>query len=85
MSEREKFTAYITKYALTEGILVKTVEDCFDISKSMVKAGEHTFFHDNQWHRHREDAVNRAKEMQAAKLRSLAKQLNRIKALRFEP
>lgn len=89
MSERTRFTAYVTKYALTEGILKMLVEDCFDTSPDMVRKvnGKYlTTFHgeNREWHRTLEGAVKRAKEMQAAKLKSIDKQRARIAALTFE-
>ena len=35
-SEREKVTAYVTKYALTSGILVVEGEICSDINEHML-------------------------------------------------
>jgi hypothetical protein len=86
---REIFTAWITKYALTEGILKMKVRDCFDISADMVVKvdgqGYEQAFHDKDWHRSHEEAIARAKDMQAAKLKSIDKQRKRIAALTFEP
>lgn len=33
-----RFAAFITKYALTRGILKMEVEDCFDVSGQMVRS-----------------------------------------------
>lgn len=84
--DREVFMAWITKYALTEGILKMQVEDCFNISPDMVSKvnGPLNHFHGKDWHRTHEAAIRRAKEMQAAKLKSIDKQRARIAALRFE-
>jgi hypothetical protein len=84
---RQRFTAWVTKYALTEGILKLQVEDCFDISADMVKKvnGQHLMtYHAKEWHRTHQDAIDRAKQMQAAKLRSIDKQRKRIADLSFE-
>ena len=43
-----------------------------------------TCFHGKDWHRSHEAAIFRAKEMQAAKLKSIDKQRARIAALKFE-
>jgi hypothetical protein len=82
----KRFTAWVTKYALTEGIMKMQVEDCFDTSPNMVKKvnGQLTFFHGQDWHRSHADAIKRAKEMQAAKLKSIDKQRARIAGLKFE-
>lgn len=89
MSERTRFTAYVTKYALTEGILKMLVQDCFDTSPNMVRKvnGQYfTTFHGEgrEWHRTLDGAIKRAKDMQAAKLKSIDKQRARIAALKFE-
>ena len=88
MSDREKFTAYITKYALTQGILINhQAELCSDISTAMIKVpGQYVagYYHAKDWHRTMASAINQAKEMQAAKLKSIDKQRKRIAALKFE-
>lgn len=84
---RERFTAWVTKYALTEGILKMLVEDS-EHSPGMVTKVNGTYltaFHGNDWHRTPEDAIARAEQMRAAKLKSLDKQRARIAALRFAP
>jgi hypothetical protein len=83
MSDREQFTAWITKFALTMGILEKQVELC---NPTMIKVpeGDGAYYHGIDWHRTREAAIARAKEMQAAKLKSIDKQRKRIAALKFE-
>ena len=85
--ERSKFTAWITKLALTTGIYQTEVEDCFDTStKKMVRETKTRFgnyFHIGDWHRTREEAVKRAEEMREKKLLSLNKQIVRIKGLDF--
>lgn len=86
MSDRTKFMAWVTKYALTEGILKMQVEDCFNTSPEMVKKanGQHSqHFFGKDWHRSHEAAIERAKAMQAAKLKSIDKQRARIAALKF--
>lgn len=85
MSEPTKFMAWVTKYAMTEGILKMQVEDCFDTSPIMVRKvnGNGAFFFGNDWHRTPEAATARAKEMQAAKLKSIDKQRARIALLKF--
>lgn len=50
---RTRFTAYITKYALTQGIFEREVEDCFNISPVMVvdTKNHHNTYHRDEWHR----------------------------------
>lgn len=88
MTERTRFTAYITKYALTKGIAEKQVEDCFDISTDMVTVvgdGWQEYYHGEgkDWHRTREGAVARAETMRTAKIESIGKQIARLEILRF--
>lgn len=82
-----RFTAYISKYALTKGVQECEVEDCFSVSPTMVVDREgpyRGYYHGNDWHRTREAAITRAEEMRTAKVASLEKQLARIRKLRFE-
>lgn len=80
----ERFTAWITKYALTRGIFTEEVEVC---SETMVKSVQSkwgvTFYHGDDYHRARSDAITRAEEMRAAKLASLQRQIDRLKRLDF--
>ena len=73
---------YITKYALTEGILKKQVEKC---NNNRVKEiGEWSaYFHQGDWHETYANALAKAKGMKARKITSLKKQLARIETLTF--
>jgi len=86
MSKRTRFTAWVTKYALTEGIMKMQVQDCFDTSPAMVEKinGGSQYYHGKDWHRTPEAAVARAKEMRAAKLKSIDKNRAKIAALDFD-
>lgn len=82
----ERFTAYITKYALTSGIKQVEVEDCFDSAPDMIREVAERFpayYHGDDWHRTREEAVQRAEEMRKAKIASVKKQLARLEKLSF--
>jgi hypothetical protein len=85
MTERTQFDAWITKYAMTSGILKKRVEDCFDVADTMVEVigGRHEYYHGHDWHRTENEAIERANEMKRKKIASLEKQLKAIKALDF--
>lgn len=83
---RERFKAYVTKYALTAGIQVVEVEDCFHISPKMVSlvgTSSHCY-HLPEWHRTKEDALAQAEKMRVAKIASLQKAIKKIQALDFE-
>lgn len=83
----EQFTVWVTKWALTKGIYQATVEDCLTASSDMVKEKKVShganYFHGLEWHRTKEQAVKQAEEMRVTKLRSLDKQINRIRELKF--
>lgn len=75
-TDREVFTAYITKYALTQGIFAVEVELCADIAAGMVSTrstipGHGFTFHGQDWHRDLPAAIARAKVMVERKLASL--------------
>ena len=91
MSERTKFTAWITKDALTRGIEKIEVEDRFAISERMVKAiligdefGASQCFHKPDWHRDPEYAIGRAEEMRDAKIASLKKKIAKLEKMTFD-
>lgn len=81
--KRERFTAFITKYALTRGIMEATVEDCFDISPDMVGEVDNRsiYYHGKDWHRTRQAALARVLEMIATKRKSLANSHRKLDAL----
>lgn len=89
-NKKNTFIAWITKYALTKGVFSITAEDC-DTSGKMIcdtnsRTGGNAYYHDEgkDWHRTRESAVRRAKEMQKNKIASLKKSIERIRKLDFE-
>lgn len=79
---------WITKYALTKGVLEREVEIC-PTATGMVACRDPEFrgeFYSGEgknWHRTKESAVKRAFEMRDAKLSSLVKQMDRLKKLQF--
>jgi len=79
--------AFITKYALTDGILEFEGEIAGDGMFRYRRSAEHyeEFAHGEgkDWHITRESAVSRALEMRIAKLKSLDKQISRISAIKF--
>jgi len=80
---------WITKYALTNGI----IEVDGDISTCSTKLftyrhGAGTFMQSaygegKEWHRTREEAVVRAEEMRITKLKSLDKSIKKISSIKF--
>jgi len=79
--EDERIRAWVTKYALTEGIQLLEGNVRHEIS----------FWHDarspgffgEDWHRTPEAAIARAEEMRLAKIESLKKSIKKLEALQF--
>jgi len=87
---------YITKYALTEGILtgsdavidgtmasVYVLHDAKGRAFNEVTTKQH-HYHGQDWHRTRTDAIARAEDMKQKKIRSLEKNLRKIQELVFK-
>ena len=78
---------YVTKYALTQGILTfENVERCDGTNPRMiaVRGRFPQYFHNDDWHTDLGAAMARAEKMRAAKLASIEKQAARIRKLKFE-
>ena len=76
---------WISKYALTSGIKECDVRDCGD---GMVADGNRAsvfFYHGEgcEWHRSKEAALSRAREMRFVKIVSLKKQIAKLEAMDF--
>ena len=82
--ENEIITAWVTKYALTKGILEVSGEVCHASSAgNHLRWGHYFGAHGKNWHRTREAAVTRAEAMRAAKLASLRKSIAQMESLNF--
>lgn len=77
-----KFDVWITKYALTNGILHKQAVPCGN--PNMIQVGN-TYFHGegNDWHRTLEGAQRKAETMRVRKIASLEKSIEKFKKLNF--
>lgn len=78
---------WITKYALTQGIYEVEGETSFRDGMFCVPKTEKTFaayYHKPDWHETKAEAIARAEQMRANKLKSLDKQIAKIKAMRFD-
>lgn len=77
---------YVTKYALTAGILA--VEGEVNTVKNMAwyrpEGGFRNYLHGNDFQLSAEEALAHAEELRIKKLQSLAKQTKKISALKFE-
>lgn len=77
---------WITKYALTKGILEVDGEICADTSTEMVKYGGYQYVHreGRDWHRTRESAIARAEVMRKTKIAALTKHAQKLRGMRFQ-
>ena len=86
MSELPK-TVWVTKYALTEGLHqcpVRSADAALNYLQVMLpRAAFPVTFGRKEWAYTREAALARAEEMRAAKITSLKRQIERLKALEF--
>ena len=76
---------FITKYALTDGIIEKDAELCDDNKMIKVSGKGYftTYFHGEDWHRTRESAVKRAEIMRDRAIKSAEKKIAKLKNLQF--
>jgi hypothetical protein len=76
---------FITKHALTHGI--EEVDG--DIDGTMITytspAGYSGYYHRNDWHLSREDAVEKANKMRIAKIASHRRSIKKLEGLKFDP
>ena len=79
---------YITKYALSSGIIVREGELTgigTMVSVRHTEVGGFTqYFHRPDWHMTKVAALKKAEKMREKKLQSLEKQIEKIKDLNFE-
>ena len=81
---KEVITAWVTKYALSEGIQVVKGEVCHDISSTMLSWKQYGTAHGKDWHRTPEAALARAEEMRKAKIASLRKSIEKMERMTFK-
>lgn len=77
---------FITKYALTKGIIERDVEETA-LGRSVgfvAPDGLNQYVCGAEWHKERIAAVLRAKDMQRNKLASLEKQIAKLRKLEFK-
>ena len=86
MTDRTRFTAFITKYALSRGIFQAEVDAQFDRYPHLVWSASSSLaaYHGGDWHRTRETAIARAEKMRRGKIASLKKQIARLEKIDFE-
>ena len=81
--ENEKITAWVTKYALTQGIMKVDGEVHHGTSSNMFSYGEYGYAHGDDWHRTHESAVAKAEDMRKKKIASLKKSIAKLEAMNF--
>jgi hypothetical protein len=78
---------FITKYALTKGILEKEVERTSISDRMVNEVGNGTrwrqSYHKPHWHETKEEAVKHAEEMRVNKIDSLKKQITKLEKKDF--
>jgi hypothetical protein len=74
---------YVTKYALTKGIIVKEVEKTAFNDTVVTKGPNFQHFYNNDWFENRKDAVKEAEKMRLKKIASLEKQIDKLHNLKF--
>ena len=72
---------YITKYALTRGIIEKEVTM---IRPTMVRADNYNYYHKPYWHETKEEAIKHAEEMRVKAIASTKKRLEALEKLSFK-
>lgn len=78
---------YISKYALTTGIIEIEAEICESVSMDMIKDinRKSDYYHGEgkEWHRTKESAIRQANTMRERKLKALHTQINKLNKLTF--
>lgn len=77
---------FVTKYALTQGIIEREADYCSYLSIGIIKArGPYTFeyYHKPFWYETMEEAIAHAETIRDKKLKSIEKQMKRIKSIKF--
>ena len=83
-------TVWITKYALTKGIhqaefkgFFEESEGVFDETTVEINDTFNTLYFKGDWHKTEAEAKKKANEMRLKKIKSLEKQIERLKKLEF--
>ncbi|MBE3119058.1 MAG: hypothetical protein IMZ50_09920 [Candidatus Atribacteria bacterium] len=73
---------YVTKWALTQGIVEKSVREVSDGDVRVID--ELQYFHPGEWHRTWVEAVVQAEKMQTLKIAALKRRLAKLEGMRFD-
>lgn len=77
-------TAWVTKYALTLGILKVKGQHCLSIDPGFLSYFPYGDAHGNDWHLSEQAALDRAEEMRLAKIATLKKQIAKLEKMQFK-
>lgn len=81
----KKIHVWITKYALSTGVFEADAEVCgIEDMIEVTTNGYSAYYHGNDWHANKEDAIKRFNDMRDRKIKSLKKQLLKIEDMKFE-
>lgn len=78
---------WITKYALTKGIVEREGKLTSNNSISIINQGRSLptyWFYEGEWYSDKESAIKKAEEMRQKKIKSLEKQIKKLEEMRFE-
>ncbi|WP_025774712.1 hypothetical protein [Clostridium botulinum] len=91
--KKETIDVFISKYALTKGILEKKAIICDNTSTDMIEIVKEDknfsigveYYHGEgkEWHRTKEDAINKSEEMRNKKIKNLESQIEKLKKVNF--
>lgn len=74
---------FITKYALTQGIIETDDAEICSIAEKMISSPKYGFFHGKDWHDTQAEAIAFAEEMRTKKIASLKKQIAKLEKINF--
>ncbi len=74
--------AYITKWAITKGII--ELDDPAFYENHIILSKYNAIIHPVDWFRTKQEAINRAEEMRVNKIASLRKQIAKLEIMKFE-
>lgn len=81
----DRFEVYVTKYALTKGVMKRLVEDVGGGHVATCEGTPVCAYGPGEWYATDHGAIERVREMTAAKRKSLAKRLARLDAIEKDP
>ena len=78
---------WITKYALTDGIICTEGKDMFGgiwVKDESICLGRNHFFERTEYSMTKQSAIQKAEEMRQKEIASLKKQIEKLEEMRFE-